>query len=114
MSSNKNEFDFDFEEDLKNTDEIKNVTLNLEEVKKKVPEFASTKLCEMIVCDRYFGLGKNIAVICMEELAKRRLNGDDFDFESYIDAAYAELPPLNFNMPDLRTVLNQAIKQAKK
>jgi len=113
MSSNSKN-NFDFEEDLNNTDEIKNVTLNLEEVKRKVPEFDSVKLCEMIVCDRYFGLGKNISVICMEELSKRRLAGDDFDFESYIDSAYAELPPLSFDVPDLRSVLNQAIKQAKK
>lgn len=112
MSSSKS--DFDFEEDFNSTEEIKNITLDLEEVKKKVPEFSSAKLCEMIVCDRYFGFGKNMAVICMEELASRRSAGDNFDFESYIDVAYSELPPLNFDMPDLRTVLNQAIKQAKK
>jgi hypothetical protein len=106
--------DFDFEEEVNNTEEIKNVILDLEQVKKKIPEFSSAKLCEMIVCDRYFDFEKNIAVICMEELAKRRLDGDDFDFESHIDAAHAELPPLNFDMPDLRTILNQAIKQAKK
>jgi hypothetical protein len=45
----------------------------------------------------------------MEELAKRRMAGDTFNFESYIDQAYNELPVLDFSMPDIRTVLQQAI-----
>jgi hypothetical protein len=102
---------FDFDLDLPDADqEIKQVSLNLDTVKKNVPNFSSQKLCEMIVCDRYFGLGKKVSAICMEELAKRRLAGDKFDFESYIDNAGKELPPLVFDMPDLRTMLNQAVK----
>lgn len=63
----------------------------------------------MIVCDRYFGFEQKISDVCMEELAKRRMAGDTFNFESYIDQAYNELPVLDFSMPDIRTVLQQAI-----
>lgn len=102
---------FDFDLDLSDTDqEIKQVSLDLDTVKKNVPKFSSQKLCEMIVCDRYFGLGKKVSGICMEELAQRRLAGDKFDFETSIEEASKELPPLVFDMPDLRTILNQAVK----
>lgn len=96
-----------------NTD-VKQVSLDLNLVKSNIPKFSSQKLCEMIVCDRYFGFNEQISVLCMEELSKRRLNGDKFLFEDYIDQASKELPPLEFKVPDLRSVLNQAIKSQKK
>lgn len=105
--------DFDFEE-LNDESEVKSVSLNLDSVKKNVPTFTSRKLCEMIVCDRYFGFAEKVSIHCMEELAKRREAGDNFDFETYIDNAYKELPQLNFNMPDLRSVLNQVINKKSK
>jgi hypothetical protein len=46
----------------------------------------------------------------MEELAKRRINGDSFDFESHIEECIKELPPLNFSLPNLRDVLHQVVK----
>lgn len=88
---------------------IEEVKLDLDKVKESVPECSNEKLCEMIVCDRYFGFGEKIAPLCMEELAKRRLAGDDFNFEKYIEEAHKSLPVLDFKMPDIRTVLNQAI-----
>jgi hypothetical protein len=107
-------FDLDLDLDSDSDQEIKSVSLDLETVKTNVPKFSSQKLCEMIICDRYFGLGKNISSICMEELSKRRIAGDKFDFESHIDSAGKELPPLVFDMPDLRTVLNQAVSLKNK
>lgn len=84
-------------------------TLDLKVIEDKIPSFNSEKLCEMIVCDRYFGCYKEIAVLCMEELAKRRISGNIFPFENYIENAYKELPQLNFTTPDLTDVLRQAI-----
>lgn len=81
----------------------------MEKVKENLPTYTNEKLCEMIVCDRYFGFDKKISNICMEELSNRRLAGDTFEFEKYIDQVYNELPVLNFAMPDIRTVLQQAI-----
>jgi hypothetical protein len=83
--------------------------LNHEEVKGKLPTFTSEKLCEMIVCDRYFGCFNEIAVACMEELAKRRIEGNDFEYEKYIEKALAELPVVEFKIPDLGDVLRSII-----
>jgi hypothetical protein len=91
------------------TEEIEATTLDLELVRKNVPSYSSEKLCEMIVCDRYFGCYREIAVMCMEELAKRRLAGDVFNYETYIDNSYNDLPKLNFGVFDIREALQQAI-----
>lgn len=89
------------------------VKLDIDKIKENVPQYSNEKLCEMIVCDRYFGFEHKISAICMEELAKRRANGDTFNFESYIDSFYNELPVLNFSTPDIRIVLQQAINAGK-
>lgn len=91
------------------SDEQETVNLDLELVRKNVPVYSSEKLCEMIVCDRYFGCYRAIAVMCMEELAKRRGAGDQFDFETYIETKLNELPKLNFEVFDIRETLHQAI-----
>lgn len=88
---------------------IEETKLDLEKVKSMLPTYTNEKLCEMIVCDRYFGFGQRIDIMCMEELAKRRLAGDTFNFESYIEEQYKELPVLDLKTPDLREVLTQAM-----
>jgi hypothetical protein len=101
-----------FDEDNEPYEEIK---LNIDLIKSKIPTHSSKKLCEMIVTGRYFGFNEDIDVYCMEELAKRRINGDLFEFESYIDEAYKELPTLDFSLAgfDIRQVLNQVIGNKK-
>lgn len=99
---------YDIDDLLADQTPIEDVKLDMEQVKANVPKFSNEKLCEMIVCDRYFGFGQKIDIICMEELAKRRAAGDTFDFESYIDQEYKKLPVLNLKTPDLREVLTAA------
>lgn len=82
-----------------------NVEFNLDKIKSKIPTYSSEKLCEMVVCDRYFGCYNEMSLACMEELAARRIKGDKFDFEDYINKSMAELPVLNFDIPDLTTTL---------
>lgn len=90
--------------------EIDSVTINLDDMKNKIPKYTSEKLCEIIVCDRYFGSYKELSILCMEELSNRRLSGDYiFDFESYIEKSFNELPKLDFSIPDLGDILRQAI-----
>jgi hypothetical protein len=88
--------------------------MDLKVVKEKIPTFTSEKLCEMIVCDRYFGCFREVALSCMEELGKRRSDGSDFQFETHIDQAFNSLPKLQLGLasPDLRDVLQQAISVA--
>lgn len=80
---------------------------DLNNLKCKITNYSSHKLCELIVCYRYLGFAKEIAIASMEELAKRRINGDQFDFESEIEKSLKDLPVLDFKIPDLRTILNQ-------
>lgn len=87
--------------------------INLEKVKENIPTYSSEKLCEMIVCDRYLGFCPEIAVFCMEELSRRRSNGDQFDFETYIEQQFQTLPKLNFSMPDLQSVLSSLSNSIK-
>jgi hypothetical protein len=93
---------------------LEEVKLDINMIKNHIHEYDSVKLCEMITADRYFGMGEKISPICMEELAKRRMAGDPFNFETYIEQAHKSLPVLNFTMPDLRTVLAQAIAMKAK
>ena len=89
------------------------VSLDMDKIKENLPSYSNDKLCEMIVVDRYFGFGQKIQNMCMEELSKRRIAGDNFDFESYIDNAYKQLPVLDFKK-DIRDVLKQAMGRVKK
>lgn len=97
-----------FEEVIEN---YKVEDFNLDLIKSKIPSHNSQKLCEMIVCTRYFGLNPDLDIYCMEELAKRRINGDIFDFESKIEEIGKELPPLDFSDSgfDIRKILTAAI-----
>jgi hypothetical protein len=88
---------------------LKYPSLDIKIVKEKIPSFSSEKLSEMIVCDRYFGCYREIAVFCMEELGRRRAAGNQFDFETYIENALASLPKMDFSVPDLGDVMRQAI-----
>lgn len=103
----------DYFEDFLDDEPLEEVQLNINDIRKNITQYSSLKLCEMIVCDRYLGFDKEITVFCMEELARRRNNGDNFKFEEYIENSKKELPVLDFSMPDLRTVLNQAIGKKK-
>ena len=101
----------EIEDLLADTGEIETVEFNLDEIKKNIPQYSNEKLCEMIVCDRYFGLEQKISSVCMEELSKRRDAGDKFNFEDYIEAQFLALPVLDLIMPDIRNILNQAINK---
>jgi len=87
-----------------------NISLDLNLIKENIVNYSNEKIAEMIVCDRYLGLEQKISAICMEELAKRRMAGDTFEFETYIEEAYKSLPVLDFSSSiDLRSILSQAI-----
>lgn len=93
-------------------DDIEDVKLDFDQIKANLPDYASQKLCEMIVCDRYFGFEHKISIICMEELARRRAAGDSFNYEAHIAEISKEMPELDLSgTPDIRTVLNQAISR---
>lgn len=94
-------------------DESAHTSIDLDKFKINVKQFSSDKLCDIIVSHRYLGFNEDAAIICMEELADRRKNGDSFHFESVIDDKQKELPEINFSVPDLRSVLGQLTNSLK-
>jgi len=80
---------------------------NFEEVKKKIPTFDSNKLCQIIVCDRYLNFNRELAVLAMEELSRRRQAGDAFNFESVIEKSLAELPQITTTPLDIRSLMGK-------
>lgn len=87
--------------------------INLQEIKDKIKDFSSEKLCQIIVCDRYLNYNKELAIAAMQELSNRRDSGDSFDFESYIEKSLSELPAINNMSFDIRTVLASLAKVSK-
>lgn len=85
-----------------------NLDINL--IKSNIPNYSDEKLCEMIVTCRYLSFSKEVEILCMEELSKRRQSGSNFEFELFIEKSSKDLPALNFTIPDLRDALHQAIK----
>ena len=82
-----------------------NEPTNIEEFKVQATTASNEKLCEIVVVNRYLGLMKEEAVVCMEELATRRANGDTFEFEKQIDNVFNTLPKFKL---DMKKILNQA------
>lgn len=100
--------------DLDNKEEVKLRALDLDKVRNQIPSYSSEKLSEMIVVERYIGFHPDVSVMAMEELAKRRIDGDQFPFEEYIENSLASLPKLDFKNLDIRNVLMNAIPKKQK
>jgi hypothetical protein len=94
--------------------EIEYKPLDSDTIRNNIGNYTSEKLAEMIVCHRYFGCYQEVAVICMEELARRRQIVQTFLFENYIEEQFKKLPELKLTGINLRDVLQQAIGQRKR
>ena len=76
-----------------------------QDIKDSFPKQPSAKLADIIVSYRYIGLYKDLSILAMEELSKRRSLGDTFQFEQYIDDNIKTLPKLDFQLPNLANIL---------
>lgn len=61
----------------------------------EIPQADSKLLAAHVVVYRTLGIEKEFALACMTELARRRDLGDDFDYESYIEAEIVKIPKLD-------------------
>lgn len=84
---------------------------DMEKIKNNLPIYNNKKLCEMIVCNRYFNFNQELTVLCMTELSNRRIAGDDFEYEKYIEDSFKELPTLAIELPNIKDMLNQFVKK---
>lgn len=81
---------------------MKNYILdNILNFKIKIGTVNSERLCEIIVSNRYLGIMKEEAIVCMWELSRRRVLGDDFGFEKFISNLYDTLPKFKINTDNI-------------
>lgn len=66
-----------------------------------INQFSDIKLADMVIAYRYFHIEEKRAIEAMEELAKRRENGNSFDYEEYIRSNLVSLPELKFSLSDI-------------
>lgn len=67
----------------------------------------SEGLAAYIVAYKVLGIGKDLALMCMEELAIRRKDGDGFEFESYIDQNIEKMPkPVSLDIKNMSSIMN--------
>lgn len=57
-------------------------------------EISSEVLAAQIVAYRALGMDKDVSILAMQELAKRRVNGDPFKFEEFIETEVAKVPKI--------------------
>jgi hypothetical protein len=62
---------------------------------------SNEKLCEIIVAGRYLGIMQDQMVAAMTELAKRREQGDQFNYEDHIEATLKTLPEINLDLSQI-------------
>lgn len=99
---------FNFQDLYKEDSEVdddEEIDFSEEEIKNNLPKQSSTKLADIVLSFRYLGLYKELSVSAMEELAKRRLDGDSFQYEKYIEDNLNNLPKLDFKVPDFNNIL---------
>jgi hypothetical protein len=83
---------------------MKNILQNL---KSNIEEHNSESLCEMIVVAQHFSFDNQIIVECMQELSKRRVEGENINFESLIKKFSYELKELDNQALDIKSILSQ-------
>lgn len=91
-----------------NLDDEQDVDLpkfSIEEFQKNIHSFSNEKLCSIIASSNVLKLNKEVVGLCMKELANRRLNGENFDFECYIETLASSYPKLEFTIPSLLDIL---------
>lgn len=71
-------------------------------------QVSSERLAAQVVLYKTLGLQKDLALICMAELSRRRGLGEDFDFETFIEQEIKKIPPIpELNLEDSYKKVNQ-------
>lgn len=70
---------------------------------------SSADIAAKVVVHRALGCDRDLALICMTELCRRRSLGEDFDFETFIDDEVKKIPKLQ----NLNSILTGFLKIKK-
>lgn len=60
--------------------------------------FTIRRLCEVIISARYLGILEQECILCMQELAARREQGEQFDYETFIETEIKKLPNFKIDL----------------
>jgi hypothetical protein len=66
----------------------------------------SETLAAHIVIYKTLNIDRETALLCMAELGRRRALGDEFDYETFIEAEVEKIPKVNSNLPELYKIIN--------
>lgn len=59
-----------------------------------IGQIQSKALCAQVVLYRSLAISKQIALICMDELSRRRKDGEEFNYEEYIETELKKIPEI--------------------
>lgn len=76
-------------------------------LEESIPNFSSEKLCSLIASNRYLKFNEEVEKMAMIELAKRRSNGEVYDFENKIQEMSKSFVPLNTKLPNVYDLLSK-------
>lgn len=78
---------------------------------KEIGDADSKLLAANVVAYKVLGMKKDLAVACMAELSKRRLGGESFDYEDYIESEVAKIPkPQNIDIVSVTKNIQDQIR----
>ena len=81
------------------------------EDKEYIEKATSKTLAAHIVVYRSLGINKELSILCMEELLRRKENGDNFNYDEYILNELEQIPKLNQKEQNLmNTIMNMNFK----
>jgi len=66
----------------------------------------SETLAAHIVIYKTLNIDRETALLCMAELGRRRMLGDEFDYETFIEVEVAKVPKISSNLPELYKIIN--------
>ncbi len=78
----------------------------------KIEEQTSQALAAKVVSYRILNLNKEAAIEAMQELSRREANGDNFDYDSYINKKIEEIPSPSMGHERMET-LKQTLRSIK-
>ena len=67
---------------------------SIEDAIKRISESDSKFLASQVIIYKSLGMNREFALACMQELARRKLAGDDFDYQSFISEELDKLPKI--------------------
>lgn len=100
-----NLFNFEDLEDFNDDSDFSELTED--ELLKNISTLPSVKLAEVIIANRYLNLYQELSLKAMEELGQRRIAGDSFQYEEYIETNMKDLPKIDFTFPQIASLLDQ-------